>query len=247
MAKQGGMGDQLYVDGFDISGDIGSLSSIRGGMTTLDVTGIDKSGMERIGGIRDGSMSFTSFMNDSTGQAHLRLRPLPRPDILVSYLRGTGIGSPIASLAAKQLNYDGTRGSDGSLTFVTDAQSNGFGLEWGQQLTAGKRTDTTATSPATGLDTLASASFGLQAYLHVFAFTGTSVTVTLQDSADNSSFAAIGGGVSFVAASAVGAQRIATVNTQTVRRYVRAITTGTFSNAVFTVQLTKNEIVGQVF
>lgn len=247
MAKQSGLGDQLYINGIDISGDIGSLSNIHGGMTTLDVTDITQSAVNRIGGIRDGGMVFNSWMNDSLGQAHKTLRALPTADALVSYLRGTGIGSPIATLAAKQINYDGTRGADGSLTWVTDAQGQGFGLEWGQQLTAGKRTDATATSPATGLDTVASASFGLQAYLHVFAFTGTSVTVTLQDSADNATFAAIGGGVSFVAATAVGAQRLATVNTQTVRRYVRAITTGTFTNAVFAVQLSKNEQAGQVF
>lgn len=247
MAKQSGLGDQLYVDGYNLSGDIGSLSAIRGGIALLDVTGIDKSGFERIGGQRDGAISFASFMNDSAGQAHPRLKTLPTTDVLVSYLRGTGIGSPMASLVAKQVNYDPTRTASGELTMAIDAQGNGYGLEWGQQLTAGIRTDTVATSPATGLDTVASASFGLQAYLHVFAFTGTSVTVTLQDSADNSTFAAIGGGVSFTAATAIGAQRIATINTQTVRRYVRAITTGTFSNAQFCVQLTKNDIAGQVF
>ena len=37
------------------------------------------------------------------------------------------------------------------------------------------------------------ASFGVQAYLQVFSFTGTDVTITIQDSADNSSFANITG------------------------------------------------------
>jgi len=247
MAKQSGLGDRLFVDGVDVSGDIGSLSSISGRQALLDVTAINQSAYERIGGLRDGQISFSAFMNDSAGQAHERFSALPTADVLASYLRGTGIGSPMASLAAKQVNYDATRGSDGALTWTIDCQGQGFGLEWGEQLTAGIRTDTTATSPATGLDTTASASFGLQAYLHVFDFTGTSVTVTLQDSADNSTFAAIGSGVSFAAASAVGAQRIATVNTQTVRRYVRAITTGTFTNAEFAVQLVKNSVAGVVF
>lgn len=247
MAKQSGLGDALFVDGFDISGDIGSISNIHGGPTTLDVTGIDKSAPERLGGLRDGELTFTSFMNDSAGQAFQVLKTLPRTDRLVSYCRGLGQGSPMASLVSKQIGYDATRGQDGSLTYETVAQANSFGLEWGLQLTPGKRSDTTATSPATGLDTTASASFGLQAYLHVFSFTGTSVTVTLQDSADNSTFAAIGSGVSFAAATAVGAQRITTVNTQTVRRYVRAVTTGTFTQATFIVQLTKNDIAGQAF
>jgi hypothetical protein len=247
MAKQSGLGDRFFISGVDVSGDINSLGNIHGGHAMIDVTDITQSAMDRIGGIRDGGIEFTSYMNDSTGRAHKTLRALPTADVAVSYLRGTGIGSPMCSCVAKQVNYDLTRTDAGELTFVTAAQANAFGVEWGDQLTAGIRTDTTATSPATGLDTTASLSFGLQAYLHVFAFTGTSVTVTLQDSADNATFAAIGGGVSFAAASAVGAQRIATVNTQTVRRYVRAITTGTFTNAQFAVQLTKNQIAGQVF
>lgn len=247
MTKQSGLGDLLYVNGYDLSGDIGSLGNIHGGMATFDMTDITQSAMERLGGLRDGDISFSSYMNDSAARGHTRLKTLPTTDVLVSYLRGSGIGSPMASLMAKQVNYDGTRAADGALNFNTDAVANAYGLEWGLQLTAGARTDTTATSPATGLDTLASAAFGLQAYLHVFAFTGTSVTVTLQDSADNSTFAAIGGGVAFTAATAIGAQRIATVNTQTVRRYVRAITTGTFSSAVFAVQLSKNDVAGVVF
>ncbi len=245
MAKQSGMGDRLFVSGYDLSGDIGSLSSIHGGMALGDVTGIDKSAFERIGLVRDGGIAFSSFMNDSAGQAHTRLKTLPTDDVLVTYCRGTSIGSPAASMGAKQIDYNGTRANDGMLTYETSAQANGFGLEWGQQLTAGIRTDTTATNGAS-LDTAASASFGAQAYLQVFAVTGTSVTVTIEDSANDSTFAAVAG-FAFVAATTIGAQRIAIANTATVRRYVRAVTTGTFSNAQFAVQLVKNDVAGQVF
>jgi hypothetical protein len=247
MAKSSGLGDRLFVSGYDVSGDIGSLSNVHGGPATLDVTGITSSAYERLGGLRDGGLGFSAFFNDSANQAHSRLKLLPTADQIVTYFRGTTQGNAAASHIAKQINYDPQRGSDGSLIFNVDTQANGFGLEWGLQLTAGQRTDTTATSPATGLDTLASAAFGLQAWLHVFAFTGTSVTVTLQDSADNSTFAAIGGGVSFTAATGITSQRIATANTQTIRRYVRAITTGTFSNAVFAVQVSKNDTAGITF
>jgi hypothetical protein len=116
-------------------------------------------------------------------------------------------------------------------------------------LTAGRRTDTTATSPATGIDTLASASFGAQAYLHVFSVVGTSVTITIQDSADNSNFLAITPSMAFTAVNggATSTQRIAVVNTTTIRRYIRVITTGTFSSAVFAVNMVKNAEAGVVF
>jgi hypothetical protein len=239
MTKQGGMGDNLYVAGVDVSGDIGSLGRIGGGPAALEVTSITKSGYERIGGLRDGAMEFNSYFNPSAGQEHLLFRGLPTADVIATYARGTTLGNQAACLVAKQINYDGNRGDDGSFTFSVAAQANGYGIEWGRQLTAGKRSDTTATNGAS-IDTLASVSFGAQAYLQVFSFTGTSCTVTIQDSADDASFANLTGG-GFTAATAITTQRIETGRTQAVRRYLRIATTGTFSQCTFSVVIVKNE------
>jgi hypothetical protein len=57
---------------------------------------------------------------------------------------GTAIGDPAACLVGKQINYDFTRPQDGSLTIAVNAQGNAYGLEWGDLLTAGQRTDTGA-------------------------------------------------------------------------------------------------------
>jgi hypothetical protein len=245
MTKQSGLGDNLYVGGYDLSGDIGSLGSISGGPAALVVTAINKSAQERIGGLRNGQIEFSSWFDPATDASHDRLSTLPTADVQLMYCRGTSIGSHAAALIGKQVNYDPSRGDDGSLSFAVQAQSNSFGIEWGRLLTAGKRTDSTATN-GTSLDTTASAAFGAQAYLQVFAFTGTSVTVTVQDSADNSVFANVAG-LSFTAATGITSERLATGNTATIRRYLRVATTGTFSNAVFAVIVVKNEIAGQVF
>lgn len=239
MAKQSGLGDAFWLDGYDLSGDIGSLKKISGGPKPWEATGIDKSAVERIGVTRDGAMDFTAFFNPATAQAHPRLSSLPTTDVTATYARGTVLGNPAVCLIGRQINYDPKRGADGSLTFDVSAQADGYGLEWGVQLTAGKRTDTTATN-GTAVDlTTVSTAFGWQAYLHVFAITGTSVTVTLQDSADNSSFTNLAGGA-FTAAAAVGSQRLAGGATDTVRRYVRAITSGTFTSATFAVVFVRN-------
>jgi hypothetical protein len=236
--KESGLGDRLFVAGYDLSGDIGSIQRIAGGPAAIDVTGIDKSGYERIGGLRNGGIDFTAWFDDQPGQAHPRLGSLPTTDQIVTYFHGATIGNACASMVGKQVNYDGNRGNDGAFTFSVNAVSSLYGMEWGQMLTAGKRTDTVATSPATGLDGGAATTLGAQAWLHVFSFTGTSVTVTLQDSADNSTFAAIASPMSFTAATGVTSERIAVSGT--IRRYVRAITAGTFSSAVFAVQFTRN-------
>jgi hypothetical protein len=233
------MGDALYVAGYDLSGDIGSLGAIGGGPAVQDVTGIDKSAFERLGLVRDGRLEFVSFFNPATDRAHPRLKLLPTTDVLISYLRGTALGGQAASIAAKQANYDPNRGNDGSLTFAVQALANGYGLDWGRTLTAGKRTDSTATNGASVDHTDVTTAFGWQAFLHVFAFTGTSVTVTIQDSADDAAWANLTGGA-FTAASGITSQRLEGGRTATVRRYLRAITSGTFSNAVFAVVFTRN-------
>ena len=249
MAKTSGLGDRLLVGGFDLSGDTQAMKSVSGSQAVIDVTGIDKSAHERIGGRRDGHIEWTSHFNTSAGQAHPALSALPTSDVQVSYLRGAVLGNPAASIVAKQIGYNGTRNAAGAVTFDVSCMANGYGLEWGNQLTAGLRSDVTATSPATGFDqTLVSSSFGWQAYLHVTAITGTSATVTIQDSADNSTFAALAGGSAFTAATGATSQRIVSSSpTATVRRYVRAITTGTFTLATFAVIFVRNELIGVTF
>lgn len=236
MAKKSGLGDNLYFNGYDLSNDIQTVSV---GMPSaqLDITGIDKSAHERIFGVRDGTINFASFFNDASGREHPVLRARPSTDVQVLYLRGTTAGDPACGQVAKQINYDPTRGADGSLISNVTTLANLYPAEWGVNLTAGKRTDTTATSPASGTDlTDVSTAFGMAGYLQVFSFTGTSCTVRIQDSADNSTFANITNFGTFTAASAVGAERIeSTTLTTTIRRYLRVITTGTFSECTFAV------------
>lgn len=242
MTKQSGLGDRLFVDGYDISGDINSIGRISAPLATLEMTDITQSAIERQAGKADGMIEFVSYHNTDPNRAFDALSDLPRGDRACSYFRGTALGSPAASMWAKQVGYDPERDDEGNLTIGTSMQANGYGLEWGRMGTAGKRTDTAATN-GSSVDGGAGTNFGLQAYLHVFAFTGTSVTVKLQQSSDNGvgdAWADVTGGA-FAAATGIGAQRIATATNLAVERYLRVVTTGTFSNAVFAVNIVRNQ------
>lgn len=245
MTKISGLGDNLYVSGYDFSGDVSVLTRIATPVGVLDVTAIDKSAFERIAGVLDGGIDYVTLFNP-TADIHTALRALTSSDEHLMYCRGTALGSAAACLVAKQIGYDPTRASDGGYTLKTSAVANGFGLEWGTLLTAGKRTDTTATN-GTGVDlTTVSTAFGWQAYLQVLSLTGTSVTVTLQDSADNAAWTSLTGGA-FTAATTRSVQRLLSASsTATVRRYARAITTGTFSSAVFALALVRNQAARRV-
>lgn len=240
MAKQSGLGQRFFVGGYDLSGDTGSASAIRGGPAPSEITGIDKSAIERVGLLRDGAIEWSSWFNPAN--AHVVLSALPTADVHLAWLTGTTQGDAAFALTAKQIDYSPQRAQDGSMTIGVVGQSTPNGGEWGQTLTAGLRTDTTATSPATGLDTTASASFGGQAYLQVTAFTGTSATISIQDSADNSSFAAVSGFAFAAVTSAPASERLQLGATATLRRYLRVITTGTFTNLSFIVVVNKNTV-----
>lgn len=244
MAKSPGLGDQLYVGGYNLSGDIGAIDTISGAVEPLEVTGIDKSAIERIGGLRDGSIEFTSFFNPTAARSHDILSNLPLTDVIASYFRGQAIGNSAASMVARQINYDPSRGDDGSLTFKTQMLANAYGLNWGEQLTAGVASIGTAGSQ-TSLDygaSVGTTNFGLAAYLQVFAFTGTSATVAIQSSTDNAvgdPFANVTGAV-FTAATGITSERIVTGGTAAVERYVRVNVTGTFSALSFAVMVTRH-------
>lgn len=242
MAKESGLGAQLYVDQYDLSNDTNSLSKISKAINLIEQTGIDKLAVERIAGQLTGQITLATFFNPDN--AHAAYGALPRTDRIVSYYHRATLGAPVASMTAKQLGYNPTRSTAGELTAEVDALSNAHWLDWGYALTAGKRTDTAATN-GTGVDfgiQGAPASFGLQAYLHVHAFTGTSATIKLQSSSDNGSgdaFADVTGG-GFTLVTGATKERIATARDLAVERYLRVVTTGTFSNLVFAVQATVN-------
>lgn len=244
MPKQNGLGLEYWLSGFDLGNDIREFK-MACPQALHDVTGIDKKAPERIGGLRDGSLDLTVFFNPAAGRAHPRFSTLPSTDQLSTIAVGTTLGNPVLSAWSKQINYDPARANDGMLTFAAQMQGNGYGFEWGQLLTAGKRTDGGATN-GTGLDlgSVSPGAFGAQFYLQVFAFTGTSATVKVQHSDDNGGtdpYADLAGAAFTAVAAAPNWQRVPTAAIA-VKRWLRVVTTGTFSNVQFAVAGARNPV-----
>jgi hypothetical protein len=315
MAKQSGLGDNFYVDGYDLSGNVSALGQVGGGPATLDVTPIKRSANERIGGLRTADWQFTSFWESTTalvgpsfpttgtvvnntfaydvlvtisggsvtgvtvngvsvgtgdgtyilpgfgtiavaftgsptwtwtaiGREHTALSALPTTDRIGSYFRGSAVQSPAASIYGRQINYDPTRDNSGNLTLAVEIQSDGFSMEWGEQLTAGIRTDTAATT-GSGISDAAATAFGCQMYVHLFDFVGTSVTIAVQHATTLGG--TYSGLISTGALTALGAARVASSNATTVNQFLKVVTTGTFTYAAFAVNFVRNPIAGVVF
>lgn len=239
MTKQSGLGDQLFIGGYDIGADINAIGSLATPRESLPGTAITQSAMARLFGKRDAMAEFTSYFDDATNQEHDALKSLPRTDVHLIYLRGAGVGNEAFAIVGKQVDYSFNRGDDGSLILGTSVPPNGFGADWADQLTAGKVTHASGAS-TTAIDTTASASFGWQAYLQVFSVGSGTATITIEDSADNVSFATLSGGV-FTNATARTVERLqSSSDTATVRRYIRVTSSGVFTNLVFAVAINKN-------
>lgn len=252
MSKRNGLGQFLAVDQYLISNDVRDWSAACP-VGQLDATGIDKTARERLNAHRHGTLSLSSFFNDATGQAFDALADRPTADRIVTIGFGER-GGPAMSMIGKQIGYDPTRSNDGGLTMSTAGVGNGYGAEWGHVLTGTASTPVTTSTGAqnlTGVDDGAGAAtdFGLQAYLHVLAFTGTSATITIQDSDDDGSgdaYAAVTG-AQFAAVTGVGQQRIQTGRTENVKEWLRVATTGTYSNLEFIVVVVPNRYAAVAF
>lgn len=67
MAKQSGIGDNFYIGGFDLSGDVASLDKMSGPIDVLDVTAIKQAAHQRLYGLRGGAWSFTTLFESTAG------------------------------------------------------------------------------------------------------------------------------------------------------------------------------------
>lgn len=245
MSKEHGIGNALYVEGRDLSGETQTWS-ISGQKNMQNVTTIRQPAYDRLALLPDGAFSYETLLDPAVGKSHAYLSTLPTTDALTLLAHRESIGAPAWNMYCKQINYDPTRGNDASLLFKVDGQSS-KGTFWdvGNLLTAGMRVDTAATN-GVSYNLGAPKAFGLQAYLHVFAFTGTTCTVKLQGSSDNGAGDAfadiVGGGFTAVTGGAPFGERITTARNLAVEQYIRVITTGTFTSITFAVSVVVNDI-----
>ena len=256
-------GDMQFTTFFEYSGPAGSAPSFP--LTTVPyvstfpvpvlvtitggtVTEVDVNGGEVLTG--DGTVLLPPFGSitvtytgspawtwTTQGTEHDILSTLPRTDTIASYFRGTTLLNPCASILGRQINYDPTRDSTGNLMMAVEVQSDGYGLEWGVQLTAGLRTDTTATAGAYVDDNAAASSNGAQAYLQLIEFAGTSVDVKIEHcSTSGGSYSSL---IDFGSQTGIGSWRGAA--TGAVARYLEVVTSGTFDYVTFAVHWTRNQ------
>ena len=123
MAKQSGLGDYLAVDDSggtlrDISNDLTSLE-VNIAQNLLDITGIDKSAMERLIGLGDGTINLTGVFDASAAnKAHDVFKTRTGTRTVDYKVGGNTTGNPYLTMEMLVSSYVPVHNADGSLSFT---------------------------------------------------------------------------------------------------------------------------------
>jgi hypothetical protein len=252
MTITSGIGGRAFLDEFNLSGTIAQMSAMEQTEAQLDKTTIQDEAVRRLGARKDGRLATVSHFDDAAGMSHDALSEYPASteNRLLSYCHRATRGAPAWSCWGKQTELIYNRQADGDLLLNASVAGNGYGVELGHLLTAGLESSS-GTEALTGVDDGAGAAsdYGLQAYLHVVSFTGTDVTVTLQDSDDDAATDPYGDitGAAFTTVTGVGFERIQTGRTENVKQWIRVDLDGTYSAVELVVVVVPNRLAATVF
>lgn len=121
MSKVTGLGDRFQLD--DSGGTLRDISStvdsvqVQTSQGLIDVTGLDKSAMERIIGLGDGSFQISGPFDAASNKAHDVLTPLSGTRTATYDIGGGTTGNPRLSLEVLLANYNVSRDNSGKLTW----------------------------------------------------------------------------------------------------------------------------------
>ena len=124
MAKQTGLGDYFACDDSggtlrDISNDVTNVT-FNQGQNLLDITGIDKSAMERIAALGDISASVSGVFNAASNMSHDVFSTLSGTRTVNYAVGGNTASNPLLSFEGLCGAYNLDRAADGSLTWSVD-------------------------------------------------------------------------------------------------------------------------------
>jgi hypothetical protein len=234
VAKQSGLGVRLYAAGYDLSTDISAISSVSSQQDLLDTTALDTSARKRIIGLNDARITVNGWFDASTSHAVWTSNSgkLPTTDQIVIVTYGTSRGDAFSGLDCKQATYDVSRTPGSALATTANYEGTaGAGVENGVLLTTGTtQTDSSATTSASVDEGATASGTSPAAYLEVISLASGEATIVVQDSGNDVSFSTK---VTFTSVTGRTSERVTAAGSS--GRYLRIVTSGTFSNLVFVV------------
>lgn len=124
MAKQSGLGDYLAVDDSsgtvrDISNDV-TNATFNNGTALQEVTGIDKSAVERLQLLGDGTVSINGVFNSASNLSHDVFKTQTGTRTVTYCVGGNSGSNPKLEMEMLISAYNLDRAADGSLTWSAE-------------------------------------------------------------------------------------------------------------------------------
>jgi len=136
MAKQSGLGDYLAVDDSsgtvrDISNDV-TNATFNNGTALQEITGIDKSAVERLQLLGDGTVSINGVFNSASNLSHDVFKTQTGTRTVTYAVGGNSGSNPKLEMEMLISAYNLDRAADGSLTWSAELSlESGTVPTWG--------------------------------------------------------------------------------------------------------------------
>jgi hypothetical protein len=240
MAKESGLNVRLYVSGYDLSGDANSLSAVGYTNEQYEVTTLDLSATARLLGKVDGTLAVNGYFDNAANKIHAVLSgnsgKIPTADVNVLVPLSSTAGDPCYGLVAKEAEYNTERSDSGPVTVYSSFAANGYAPQFGEMITTHQDTASSGTVNSAVVDSGASSSNGASGFLQVFSVASGTPTIKVQHATSS------GGTYTDLVSFTAVTDRTSEYKeaTGTVNRYLRYNVTGTYSNVVFAVGLSRS-------
>ncbi len=225
MAFVHGKSAQVLVAATDLSGYFNSVD-VSTNNDIAETTNFGQDAKSYVGGLQDATLSMSGlFSHDTNGSDDGLSAALTAQQTLVTVAIDSGtignrailakthetaysISSPVADVSSITADFQ-----------ASHDQAGDYGLRFGVMLTDGAAIDSGSVGALASVDQVAATANGGMAFLHVVANTlDAAITITVQDSADDGTFADLGSFSSVGAGSTASEQVVAS---GTVARYIR--------------------------
>lgn len=214
-----GSNARLLVNGYDLSAYF-AQTAVAKSADTAETTAYTDTAKTYIAGLPDATLSAEGMFDGSAGAAGTVLDDALGTDYAVVsfYPAGTAASATGQGLYTTETSHEVSSPVDNVVAASFEAQSS----QGAERLVAhASRTSGTAGGNATSIDNTVATSAGWSAYAHVRG-TATAMTIVVHDSADDSTFAAVGTVISGAVTGATSARFSLAGN---LRRYVRIVDT----------------------
>jgi hypothetical protein len=227
-----GKNTTILIDEFNLSAFFNS-ADVAATAETAETTTFGNAAKTYIAGLQDATLSLAGLFDGGTDAVDEVLSAALGGSAIFSIVpAGAGTIGNRASLAeAFATSYGVSAAVGDAVSISAEAQVSG-GLIPGVVLA--NLVARTAAGQTAALDNAASTAGGVKAFLHLTAFSGTDVTIKIQESADNSTWADL---ITFT--QATGATSEVAAATGTIDRYLRVDISGTFTTVTFAVTLAR--------